>query len=165
MNGPSLGFERAARRDVRMWLAVAVGALMVVMAINTGAGSGPLHVEDAPLWMILIFGILGAGMAGVALLCLIANTSRGCRVDLAKDTLTWWQLRFKGQPLEGKHTIALAEISRFRVDRSGDGLTISLFDIHGRRREEFNAESLPKDYDTWLETLVERHPHIQIERQ
>lgn len=160
-----LDFERSARYDVRIWLAAAVGGLLGLSALSTLAQSGPLMIADAPLWMSLIFLVSGVGMAGLALVALVANTSRGCRVDPANGTLAWWQMRFPWQAHEQMQAIALADIDRILVDRSGDGISIALYDRHGTKREGFGELTLPGDYDIWLRTLNTQHPHIQIERK
>ncbi|OAN79576.1 hypothetical protein A8B78_12685 [Jannaschia sp. EhC01] len=162
---PTLDFERTARRDYRMWLAAIAGLLMAALAIGTLTDTRVMAIDDAPLWMSLIFLIAGAAMGGAATFALIANTSRGCRVDLDAGTLIWWQLRLAGQSLAQKHSIAISDIDRILVDQSGDGLSLKLYDTSGGVRDSFGEHCLPPDYDTWIATLTDLFPTIRVERR
>lgn len=151
----SLNFEKSARSDFRMWLALAVGVLFVAcVAFNA--------IDESPLWMRGVFLILGVVLAASSGAALVLNTSRGCRVE--GDDLVWWQMKFRDRELSGKNRIALSQIAKLRIDLSGDGVDIALFDTAGQKQTPFSALSLPHDYEAWVEKLCANFPDIEIER-
>ncbi|WP_151719244.1 hypothetical protein [Gemmobacter serpentinus] len=159
----SLDYERSARRDLTVWLMLLVGlgflaaGLSVVPEENCNAAG-----ECAP-WLVPVAKWMGAGFALMAAGQLLANPTRGCRIDPESGDLIWWKNRNAAFPGQAGR-IAPAQIARITLRRVSEGDdAISLFDQDGQRQFWFDAEVLPWPQDRWLKALVARHPHIKLE--
>lgn len=159
----NLDHRRRARSDGRIWFALVVGLGVVGFAVASFIGVLSAAEDPPPIWMPIVFASMGLMMAGLSAVSLIFDTDRGCCIDEATQELVWWQMRFRGQALDGMHRIAVSEIGRVRVDQSGEGLDLSLFDRAGRRQDLFSELVLPKDYMAWVDALIRRWPHIDLE--
>jgi len=95
---------------------------------------------------------------------LVFNTSRGVFVDDERQELVWWQMKFAHQGLHTKSRIALSEIGKLRIDKSKDGLELSLFSLGGQKLDTFCEVVLPPDYEKWCDTLASKWPQIRIEK-
>lgn len=156
-------FEKNARKDVRIWLAFAIGCIILIVIFDSVFGSDILRSAQGPNWLTAIMFAVGLCMAVVAAMCLIFNTSRGSTVLYDTEELIWWQLKFANQDVSGKNKIGLREVRSIRIDKSNDGLAVSLYDNAGAKQETFSEVILPPDYETWIALLVERWPHIEVE--
>lgn len=161
----TLNFEQKARGDIRIWLAFAGGCILVAVCMDDLANGGDFfQVAQGPIWLTVFMFACGLGMAVLGAICLIFNINRGCIVDEKSQELIWWQMKFSSQSLRGKARIDLRQVGVLRIDNSGDSLDISLYDTNGQKQDTFCEAVIPPDYDRWVGVLVEKWPHIQVER-
>ncbi|MDA8746630.1 hypothetical protein N9M66_00280 [Litoreibacter sp.] len=161
--GNGLDFERTSRKDFRVWLAFAIGGVIVIAAYDSLFGSNILRSAPGPEWLTMVMLVAGLAMFVVASICLIFNTSQGCMVVDDTEELIWWQMKFTKQDLSRKRKIKLRDIQSVRIDKSSDGLDVALYDIVGAKQDTFSEALLPPDYEAWIARLIERWPHIKVE--
>lgn len=156
-------FERSARRDLRWWMMGIVGAVFLVAALmvrpedNCSAGG-----ECAP-WLVPVAGVMGAVALAGAAGQLLANTTRGSRLDLAAGTLEWWQGRRRNHPGDCG-AIALADIARIAIrQRDEDSEAVSLYGHDGVRQAFFDSEVIPCPPADWARRLAELVPSIVLD--
>lgn len=153
-----LFFEKRARADIRIWLAFVTGCIILFAVLDMRFGNDLLDSAPSPPWLTAIMLIIGFGMTAAGATCLIIDTSRGCAVLHDTQELVWWQIRFAK-----RNRIDLREVRSIRVDKSSDGLQISLYDQSGRKQDTFSEAVLPRDCETWIASLVGKYPHVEVE--
>lgn len=156
-------YERASRRDLTLWLMLAVGLGFVATGLTLAPQDNCNSSGECAPWLVPVAKWMGLAVTLMAFGQLAANTSRGCRIDPDTGDLIWWKNRNARHPgHQGR--IAPAEISRLTIRRNSDGDdSISLYDQQGQRQLWFDAEVLPWPQDRWAQALVARYPHIRLE--
>ena len=156
-------FERCARRDPRWWMLLVVAiaftwAGFTVDPLSNCSESG----ECAPILVPLAAGI-GVLALIAALGLLLANTSRGSRLDLASGDLVWWQGRTTSYAGDHGQTNA-AQISRIMIHKESEGSdSVHLYDLAGDRIAYLDEEVIPWPQEDWAAKLVAAWPHIALE--
>lgn len=158
-----LYFEKRSRADVRIWLAFVAGCVISLAVLDMTVGKDILKSAPSPTWLTAIMLVVGLGMAAVGAISLIFNTSRGCAVLFDTQELVWWQMRFPKQSILDKHRIDLRDVRAIRIDKSSDGLDVSLYDKSGQKQDTFSEAVLPPNYETWIVSFVGRFPHVEVE--
>ena len=159
-----LNFEKNARSDFRVWLSFAVGLFLFTPCLFEFSSQTTIFESPAPIWLTAILFISGLGFMLFAGIALLANTSRGCKIDPETGELIWWQMKFPKQGLSQKYRISISSIESIRIDSRGDDVDVALFDKGGQKHPLFSENSLPSNYNLWADNLCRRFPHIRIER-
>jgi hypothetical protein len=143
---PALNHERLARRDPRVWGALAtgcalLGALLVAPALN-----------EAPL-------LEGPGLlVWTALRRMQVGASRGTRFDATAQTFHWWN----GRDPRARGSIPAQRLRRIVIDESGDTLQIRMYDTDGAELEGFREWCLPPRYTDWIAAVQTVCPHVDV---
>ena len=158
-----LDHERSARRDLGVWLMLAVGLGFLAAGLTVAPQENCNSAGDCAPWLVPVAKWMGVFVLLMGAGQLAANPRRGCRIDPETGDLIWWKNRNARHPgQEGR--IAPAHISRLTIRHDSDGPdAISLYDQDGQRQFWFDAEVLPWPQDRWAKALVARHPHIRLE--
>jgi len=156
-------FEQNARKDIRIWMALVVGLVLLCVSLDDLIGPGFFKPAEGPTWLKVVMFLAGLGMFVTALTCLVFNASRGCFLNEETEELIWWQMRFAHQGSHTKSKIKLLEIAVLRIDNSNDGLEVSMYNSAGKKQDNFSEAVLPKDSRRWIKSLVSEWPHIRIE--
>lgn len=159
-------FDRTARRDWRVWLALIGGgaALAFAQLASTAPVCAASGTCSAPITAIV--SLVGLVLLTGGALALWRNPSRGSRFDPVTGELHWWQHRHTGQLGHGGQ-IHPTDIMRFTIHTHDEGEeTIYLIDQAGEVRLWFDAEVLPRrERAAWFDQVGAAYPHITINRR
>ena len=159
---PDLSFERSARRDLRYWTLLVVGAvfavasLLVEPAANCDAGG-----MCAP-WLVpvgLAVGSLAVIAAGYAL---VRNVRSGSTIDPATGEFVWWQGRAAGRRGTVEGRIDPARLARLVIARGADDDRLEAHDVDGQRLAGLDAEVVSAPLDEWGRRAQARWPHVEV---
>lgn len=158
-----LAFTSSARRDLRIWGMFVIGAIFVFAALNVYPQENcGANGECAP-WLLPIAFAMGAVLSLSGLGALMANPSRGSRIDPDSGELVWWQNRY-GARGGDEGRIAPEQISLIRIDRGGEGKNqVHLYNREGARQFYFDEEVIGWDTERWSEVMRDRWPHIAVD--
>lgn len=157
-------YRRSARRDVRIWLMLAVAAAFFAAGslVDPAANCSADGRECAP-WLIPVAWAAGVLLGLSAAAMLIANPQRGSMIDSATGDLVWWQRRI-GARGGDEGRIHPSRISRIRIVRHSDSAdAVHLYDREGARLFWFDEEVIPWPCDRWAAKLAAAWPHIVVE--
>lgn len=157
-----IAFETCARRDPRFWVLLVVGLVFVWGSFAIDPQTNCSEGGECAPWLVPIAGLLGALAVTAGLTLLIANPSRGSRLDTDAGLLEWWQGRRRGTP-GNSGTIALTLIGRILIRRDSDGDEISLYDLNGQRLAYFDREVIGTSPEDWARRLNLAVPAIRVE--
>lgn len=119
---------------------------------------------ECAAWLVPVAKWMGFALAVMGASQLWVNPRRGSRLDRQTGELSWWQDRttlFAGK--EGR--IPGSQIGAVRIVAKDDGKDeIHLYDLADQRQAYFDSEVVP-DPERWAEQLVERWPHIRLEKR
>lgn len=161
-----LDFEKSARRDLRFWLLLVVGALFTFAGsvVDPATNCDESGTECAP-WLVPIAKWMGIAFGTLALTQLLFNPRRGVRIDPATGDLVWWQKRM-GEATGDTGRIHPSRIGRIAIIRNSESDDdVHLYDLNGVRQHYFDNEVIPWPYDRWAKALAERWPHIAVEEK
>ena len=152
---------RSARRDLRFWMMLLVGAVFVYGGFTIEPATNCNDSGECAPWLVPLGGVMGLGVVAMALGPLLANPQRGIMLDPATDELVWWQNRTARHPGdEGR--IAPEQIARIRYVSQGDATEIHVYDRQGNRLPYLDEEVIPGWPLTWARHMVGRWPHIVL---
>ena len=156
-------FESSARRDIRFWALLIVGAFFLAIALSVDPSENCDSSGDCAPILVLVARAFGALAVMIAVSYLWVDQSRGCQIDPVTGDLMWWQGRTKSQ--SGKAgRINPRDISIVRIDRMSESSDeIHLYDKGGERQPYFDANVLPWWFEKWLAEFAVAYPHIVIE--
>lgn len=156
-------FERSARRDLRIWLILAVGlAFTSAGALVDPAGNCDEAGNCAP-WLVPVAYWMGIGATLMGLGILWANPRRGSLFDPLTGDLLWWQRRI-GTRGGDEGRIHPSRISRLLIERQSESVdAVHLYDLESERLAYFDSEVIPWKHERWAESLKQAWPHIIVE--
>lgn len=156
-------FERSARRDLRWWMMGIVGAVFLAAAFMIRPEDNCSEDGECAPWLVPVAGVMGAAALAGAAGQLLANTTRGSKLDRAAGTLEWWQGRTRNHPGDCG-AIALADIARIAIrQRDEDSEAVSLYAHDGERQAFFDSDVIPWPPEDWARRLVKQVPSIVLD--
>lgn len=157
----AFAYERSARRDLRFWALLLLGAAFAYAGFTIDPQTNCSESGECAPWLGPVAAVIGLGAMAMGAGALLANAGRGCRFDPASGELIWWQNRTRTHAGDGGR-IAPAEISCVRLDRDSDSAEIHLYDQAGDRLPFFDSEVIPFDHEAWARDLIAHWPHIVL---
>lgn len=158
-----ISFEKTARRDLRWWMMLVIGAMFLGTAMMVPPQSNCNASGECAPWLIPVAGMMGALALAMAFGQLAANMQRGSKVDFAAGTIEWWQGRTARHP--GDHgAIALEDIASIRIQHRDEGANaVSLYDRAGERQAFFDEEVIPWRQEEWARRVIAQVPGIELD--
>lgn len=140
-----------------------VGAGFVFAAYTVDPLKNCDEAGNCAPWLIPVAGVMGWGAVAMALGLLIANPSRGYRIDPVTGDLVWWKNR-TGRSEGDTGRIHPSRIASIRLDRRGEDERVSLYDEHEERLAWFDEELIPWPHDRWAAGFQQAYPHVRLDR-
>lgn len=156
-----LDHRQSSRRDFRSYALLFVGLAFVLAGatVDPARNCDESGRECAP-WLVPLGFCLGllATAAGVTLL--VKNFNWGCRVDLPRRQLSWWDTRQS----DTVHQLALDEVMRIEVHITSEGSDqLRFYDRQGALLPVPKGDIFPHPYEGWARLLASHFPHIAVE--
>jgi hypothetical protein len=163
VNAPPAPFERSARRDLRIWLLLAVGLAFTSAGAMVDPATNCDEAGNCAPWLVPVAYWIGIGATMMGLGLLWANPRRGSRFDPLTGDLHWWQKRI-GTHGGDEGRIHPSRISRLLIERRDESADmVHLYDLDGARLAYFDSEVVPWRQEQWAEALKQAWPHIIVE--
>jgi hypothetical protein len=158
---PSVFFERSARRDIRWWMLLIVGAVFLYAGTHVDPATNCSSDGECAPWLVPLAAAVGglALCAGIALL--IVNPKSGSRIDRQSGLFHWWEWRNRSGQSSNEGVVAIADIVRIRVVNTSDSDHIYFYGNDGLLPMP-DGEIVPWPYQDWAGRFVQSYPHIEL---